>query len=162
MSGEQAERTETPLISLTAEIVAGFLKHNHVALSDLPGVIQSVHRALESARKSSAPVAAPQVPAVPIKKSVRPDSIACLECGAEFKAVRRHLRTAHDLTRQAYREKWKLPADYPLVAPGYAELRSRMAKKVGLGKRPEPASSSPPATTSRKRAGQKRKSKQAA
>jgi predicted transcriptional regulator len=161
MSDEQAQRSETHLISLTAKIVAAFVRRNQTATSELPAAIESVYRGLQRTRLAE-PVAAPQTPAVPIKKSVHKNSITCLECGAQFQSMRRHLRTAHRLTPQAYRDKWKLPADYPIVAATYAELRSRMAKEIGLGKRPEPASSSPPAATSGMKATRKRKPKQAA
>src|SRR5437879_3202282 len=118
MSAVEEQRSETNLIPLAAGIVAAFVKRNQVAPSELQGVIQSVYQALQHTRQVPEP--APHMPAVPIKKSVQPASITCLECGRTFKAVRRHLSSAHGLTPDGYRRKWHLAGDYPLVAAEYS------------------------------------------
>src|SRR6478752_3031849 len=125
------------LLSLTAEIVAAFASHNTVATSDLPGLIGTVYAALRAAGTVEAekPVEGP-VPAVPIKKSVTPDFIVCLEDGKKLKMLKRHLATSYDMTPAAYRQRWGLPADYPMVAPAYAAQRSALAKSSGLGRKP--------------------------
>jgi|SRR5271166_1725753 len=122
-------------IKLTAEIVAAFVSNNPIPRDELPALIQAVQAALETlgtARQSLAQQVEPKVPAVPIRKSVTPDFLICLEDGRKFKSLRRHLGLL-DLTPEQYREKWNLPSDYPMVAPNYAALRSAMAKKIGLG-----------------------------
>ena len=129
----------TPTVALTAQIVAAFLSHNAVAIADLPGVIQLVHRALSDvAAPTPAPVAEKLVPAVPVKKSVTPDYIVCLEDGKKLKMLKRHLSSTYNLTPDAYRTKWGLPPDYPMVAPNYAAQRSSLAKAAGLGQRTAP------------------------
>ncbi len=122
-------------IELAAEIVAAFVSNNPLPKSDLPALIQAMHAAvasLSSEASAPAPVAAKE-PAVPIRKSITPDFLICLEDGKRFKSLRRHLGTL-GLTPHQYREKWKLPSDYPMVAPNYAAQRSAMAKKIGLGR----------------------------
>jgi predicted transcriptional regulator len=128
------------LAALTADIVSSFVSGNHVAASELPGLIASVHGAL-SGVGTSAPVSVSLVPAVSIKKSVTPDYIISLENGRKFKSLKRYLRTSHNLSPDEYRKKWGLPADYPMVAPNYAAARSQLAKKLGLGRKPAPAPS---------------------
>ncbi|MBI1385727.1 MAG: MucR family transcriptional regulator [Rhizobiales bacterium] len=124
------------LIELTAEIVAAFVSHNAVAVTDVSSLISEVHDALSRATNRSEPLAREELrPAVPIKKSVTPDFIICLEDGKKFKQLKRHLRTHYDLSPEDYREKWGLPADYPMVAPNYARARSQLAKQMGLGQR---------------------------
>ncbi|MBO6757754.1 MAG: MucR family transcriptional regulator [Roseibium sp.] len=130
--------TENPvdsnLIDLTADIVSAYVSNNTVASTDLPTLINEVYGALQ--RTSSAahePEPEPLKPAVPIKKSVMPDYIICLEDGKKFKSLKRHLRTHYDMTPDEYREKWELGPDYPMVAPNYAAARSELAKKMGLG-----------------------------
>jgi predicted transcriptional regulator len=121
-------------IELTADIVAAYVSNNAVATSDLPQLIADVHAALN---KTGGNAEEDQVenlkPAVSVKKSITPDYIICLEDGKKFKSLKRHLRTHYDLTPEEYREKWSLPADYPMVAPNYAAARSKLAKKMGLG-----------------------------
>lgn len=122
------------LIDLTADIVSAYVSNNIVASADLPGLITEVYSALQ--KTSGAMVEAepePLRPAVAIKKSVNNDFIICLEDGKKFKSLKRHLRTHYDMTPEEYREKWGLPADYPMVAPHYAAARSELAKKMGLG-----------------------------
>lgn len=125
---------EANLIDLTADIVSAYVSNNTVASTDLPGLINEVYGALQkTAAASSEPEPEPLKPAVPVKKSVMPDYIICLEDGKKFKSLKRHLRTHYNMTPEEYREKWELPADYPMVAPNYAAARSELAKKMGLG-----------------------------
>jgi predicted transcriptional regulator len=122
------------LIDLAAEIVSAYVSNNSLPVGELPALIAEVHRALNSTQKGmqeSEPE--PLKPAVNPKKSVFPDYIVCLEDGKKFKSLKRHLRTHYDLSPEEYRDKWGLPADYPMVAPNYAAARSALAKKMGLG-----------------------------
>lgn len=122
------------LIDLTADIVSAYVSNNAVASQDLPGLIAEVYGALQQTSGGQPePEPEPLKPAVPIKKSVTPEYIICLEDGKKFKSLKRHLRTHYDLSPEEYREKWGLPADYPMVAPSYAAARSELAKKMGLG-----------------------------
>jgi predicted transcriptional regulator len=123
------------LLSLTTEIVAAHVSNNTVAANDLPQLISQVYQSLAGVGR--APVAAterPQ-PAISVKKSVHPDYIVCLEDGKKLKMLKRHLKTAYNMTPEQYRERWNLPPDYPMVAPNYARQRSRLAKEIGLGTR---------------------------
>lgn len=123
-------------IELTAEIVAAYVSHNPVPAGDLPAFIASVHSALSGLSGAPQEEPAPaQKPAVNPKKSVFPDYIVCLEDGKQFKSLKRHLMTHYGLTPAAYREKWNLPTDYPMVAPNYAAARSALAKQMGLGRK---------------------------
>lgn len=121
------------LIAWTADIVAAHVQNNSVAISDLPQLIKTVHESLAGLSGDS-PAEKPQ-PAVSVRRSVTPDYIVCLEDGRKLKMLKRHLATAYGMTPEDYREKWGLPADYPMVAPNYAKQRSSLAKKIGLGKR---------------------------
>ena len=116
----------------TAEIVAAYVKNNSVNVSDLPDIITAVGASLRGVTGGE-PVSEKPIPAVSVRRSVKEDHIVCLVCGQEQKMVKRHLRTAHNLSPDAYRELFDLKPDYPLVAPSYAETRSRIAKKIGLG-----------------------------
>lgn len=130
------EMAKTELVGLTAEIVSAYVSNNEVVASDLPALIQDIHQALSRATNNSAPVEREELrPAIPIKRSVTPDYIICLEDGKKFKSLKRHLRTHYNLSPEEYREKWGLPHDYPMVAPNYAAARSALAKKMGLGTR---------------------------
>ena len=120
------------LLDLTTEIVAAHVGNNTVALADLPALIQDVYRTLSNVGSAPSEPEKPR-PAVPVKKSVFPDHIVCLEDGKKLKMLKRHLKTAYNMTPEEYRERWGLPADYPMVAPNYAEHRSALAKKIGLG-----------------------------
>jgi predicted transcriptional regulator len=128
--------TTSVSIELAAEVVASFISNNPLPRTELPALIQAVHSAVERLGKGER--APPQVeakaPAVPVRKSVTPDYLICLEDGKRFKSMRRHVRLL-GLTPEQYREKWKLPSDYPMVAPNYAAQRSAMAKKIGLGRK---------------------------
>jgi predicted transcriptional regulator len=127
-----AEKAE--LIDMTAEIVSAYVGHNKIAPEDLPGLIHKVFAALNGASSGNILQPQPQLePAVPIRKSITPDFLICLEDGKKFKSLKRHLHTHYNLTPDQYREKWGLPRDYPMVAPNYAQARSRLAKKMGLG-----------------------------
>ena len=122
------------LIDLTADIVSAYVSNNTVASADLAGLINEVYNALHRTSTASVePEPEPLKPAVPIKKSVTPDYIICLEDGKKFKSLKRHLRTHYDMSPEEYREKWGLAPDYPMVAPNYAAARSELAKKMGLG-----------------------------
>jgi predicted transcriptional regulator len=124
--------TET-LIALTADIVSAHVSNNSVAVSDLPLLIQNVHNALASLGDDLVEPEAKQEPAVSIRASIKPDYIVCLEDGKKLKMLKRHLMTHYQMTPEQYRAKWNLPADYPMVAPNYAEQRRSLAKKIGLG-----------------------------
>jgi predicted transcriptional regulator len=127
------EETEDSLLTLTADIVAAHVSNNSVAVNDLPNLIQNVHGALSGiSRQGSAPEPRPE-PRVPIRSSIRPDYIVCLEDGKRLKMLKRHLMTHYNLTPDQYRQKWGLSPDYPMVAPNYAEQRRTLAKSIGLG-----------------------------
>ena len=126
-------------IELTAEIVSAYVSNNTVPAGEIPGLINQVHAAL--ARVSGKPAdgsSEPLRPAVSVKKSITPEYIVCLEDGKKFKSLKRHLRTQYNMTPEQYREKWGLPADYPMVAPNYAAQRSKLAKAIGLGRTSAP------------------------
>ena len=125
------------LIELTAEVVASFVSNNPLPRTELPALIQAVHSAVEKLGReleSAPPLVELKAPAVPVRKSVTPDYLICLEDSKRFKSMRRHLGLL-GLTPEQYREKWNLPSDYPMVAPNYADQRSAMAKKIGLGRK---------------------------
>lgn len=132
---EQASPT-TDLIDLAADVVSAYVSNNTVPTSDLAALIGDVHQALvKAATGALEPVKEELKPAVPVRRSVTPDYIVCLEDGKKFKSLKRHLRTHYDLSPEDYREKWGLATDYPMVAPNYAAARSALAKKMGLGQR---------------------------
>jgi predicted transcriptional regulator len=125
------------LVELTADIVAAYVSNHVVPVSDLSNLIADIHAALSN---TTSPAPAPAAvekpkPPVPIRKSIEDDYLICLEDGQKFKSLKRHLMTHYNMTPEEYREKWGLPADYPMVAPAYAEARSRLAKEMGLGQR---------------------------
>lgn len=127
------------LLGLTAEIVSAHVSNNPVSISDLPNLIQEVYRTLSNmGQPAAAPAEKPQ-PAVPIKKSITPEYLICLEDGRKLKMLKRHLKTAYNLTPDQYREKWGLGPDYPMVAPNYTKHRSSLAKRIGLGTKPRAA-----------------------
>ncbi|WP_322516409.1 MucR family transcriptional regulator [Rhodopseudomonas palustris] len=123
------------LIELTATIVSAYVSNNPTPAGDIPSLIGQVHAAMQrlSSGRADAPAPEPAKPAVPLKKSMTPEYLICLEDGKRFKSLKRHLRTQYKMTPEQYREKWGLPADYPMVAPNYAVERSQLAKKMGLG-----------------------------
>jgi len=127
---------EQELIELSSEIVAAYVSHNSLSPSDLPKLITEVHTALRSLSSNEEIVPMEELkPAVPVRKSVAADFIICLEDGKKFKSLKRHLRTHYNLSPEEYREKWGLPADYPMVAPNYSATRSKLAKDNGLGRK---------------------------
>jgi predicted transcriptional regulator len=133
------ENSNGLLISLTADIVAAYVAKNNVAANDLPALIGQVHGSMTSLAAGGPAVKEAPKPAVPVKKSVTADYIVCLEDGKKFKSLKRHLGSAYGMTPDEYRQKWGLPADYPMVAPNYAAARSELAKQTGLGRKPKAA-----------------------
>jgi len=124
------------LLGLTAEIVSAHVSNNPVSISDLPNLIGEVYRTLSTVGQPVVPVAEKPQPFVPIKKSITPEYLICLEDGKRLKMLKRHLKTAFNMTPDQYREKWGLGADYPMVAPNYTKHRSSLAKRIGLGTKP--------------------------
>ncbi len=121
-------------IELTAGIVSAYVSRNAVAANELPGLIGQIHAALIGvANGQVVTIQETQKPAVPVKKSIHPEYLICLEDGKKFKSLKRHLRSQYAMTPDQYREKWSLPPDYPMVAPNYAAARSRLARQMGLG-----------------------------
>jgi predicted transcriptional regulator len=130
---DSSDPTSADLLRMTAEVVSAFVRNNTVATTDLPTVIGAVHKTLANLDGKTVSEAEPQKPAVPVRRSVMPDYIVCLEDGKKLKMLKRHLRTTYDMTPDQYRAKWHLAPDYPMVAPNYAKRRSDFAKKIGLG-----------------------------
>ncbi|SMQ60933.1 transcriptional regulator, MucR family [Devosia lucknowensis] len=127
---------DADLIELSTEIVSAYVSHNAVSPGDLPKLIAEVHGALRALQTNEVPAPVEELkPAVPVRKSVANDYIICLEDGKKFKSLKRHLRTHYNLSPEEYREKWGLPADYPMVAPSYSATRSKLAKDNGLGRK---------------------------
>lgn len=121
-------------VDLTASIVSAYVSNNPTSAGEIPALINQIHAALvRVAGGSPEAVLEPAKPAVPVKKSITPDYLVCLEDGKRFKSLKRHLRTQYNMSPEQYREKWGLPADYPMVAPNYAVARSQLAMKMGLG-----------------------------
>ena len=131
-AARQDDRSE--LLEMTADIVSAYVGNNSVAANDLPALIANIHAALSTVSTGVVEVE-PEIkePAVPIRKSISPDFLICLEDGRKFKSLKRHLRTKYDMSPEEYRAKWNLPKDYPMVAPNYAKARSDLAKQMGLG-----------------------------
>jgi len=121
------------VLGLTAQIVSAHVTKNPVPVDELPGLIREVYKTLSTVDETAAPVSAPK-PAVPVAKSVFSDYIVCLEDGKQMTIMKRHLATEHHMTVDQYRAKWSLPPNYPMVAPSYAQTRSTLAKKMGLGR----------------------------
>lgn len=131
------------LVTLTADIVSAHVANNSVAVADLPLLIGNVFTALSGLGAQEAALEIKQEPAISIRASVKPDYIVCLEDGKKLKMLKRHLMTSYQMTPDDYRAKWKLPADYPMVAPNYAEQRRNLAHKIGLGRKPAAAKPAP-------------------
>ncbi len=144
------ENTVQMTLEKTTEIVAAFVSKNQTSTADLPALIQAVHRALTGI-STAAPEPEPRKePAVPVRRSITPEFLICLEDGKTFKSLKRHLRTKYDLSPEDYRAKWGLPKDYPMVAPNYAAARSALAKNMGLGKGGRQAAEVAPAPKARR------------
>lgn len=125
---------QSELIEITTSLVAAYVGGNSIAAADVPGLIRSVHTALAGLGEEIAPGEVPnREPAVPVKRSITPDYLICLEDGRKFKSLKRHLRSKYDMSPEQYRAKWGLAQDYPMVAPNYAKARSQLAKQMGLG-----------------------------
>lgn len=148
VADEQPDNAD--LVSLSAEILSAYVSNNPLPVPELPKLIGDIHAALQRITTPEAEPVAKQEPAVSIRKSVTPDYIICLEDGKKFKSLKRHLNVHYNLGPDEYRQKWKLPADYPMVAPNYAAARSALAKASGLGRKsPEPSIDSKPKRASR-------------
>ncbi|MGH1455560.1 MAG: MucR family transcriptional regulator [Alphaproteobacteria bacterium] len=128
---DQINREE--ILALTTDIVASYVSNNTVTIDEIPTVIDQVYKSLLNVGNDVALSAERPQPAVPIKRSITADYLICLEDGKKLKMLKRHLKTAYNMTPDDYRERWGLPADYPMVAPSYAERRSKLAKDIGLG-----------------------------
>ena len=125
---------KSEVIEMTADIVSAYVSNNSVSATDLPNLIISVHRALGGiAGGNEVAEVTPKEPAVPVRRSITPDHLVCLEDGRKFKSLKRHLRTKYNMSPEEYRAKWGLAKDYPMVAPNYAKARSELAKQMGLG-----------------------------
>jgi hypothetical protein len=125
---------KSSIVDMTTDIVAAYVGNNVVSTADLPALIQSIHRALTGVvAGGEVKEVAPKEPAVPLKRSITPDFLICLEDGRKFKSLKRHLRTKYNMSPEDYRAKWGLPKEYPMVAPNYARARSDLAKQMGLG-----------------------------
>lgn len=142
---ENAVHKSDDLLKLASDIIAAYVSNNPVPVSELPGMIKSVHATLGGLASGGASEGTTsQKPAVPVKRSITPEYIICLEDGKKLKMLKRYLRSNYELSPEEYRSKWGLPADYPMVAPNYSAQRSDFAKKIGLGR-------TPPASKSRRR-----------
>ena len=136
MADQSSEQLPTgDVLRMTADVVSAYVRNNSLATNDLPGVISMVHASLTDISRDDGADAVPLQPAVPIRRSVTPDYIVCLEDGKKLKMLKRHLRTSYNLTPDEYRAKWQLGPDHPMVAPNYAKRRSEFAKQIGLGRK---------------------------
>lgn len=129
------EISREDLLVLTTDVVSSYVSNNAVAVSEIPDIITQVYKSLSSVGGDNITIGDRPQPAVPIKKSITEDYLICLEDGKKLKMLKRHLKTAYNMTPESYRERWGLPVDYPMVAPSYAEKRSKLAKDIGLGTR---------------------------
>lgn len=151
------DQSFSPVLELAAQIVSAYVANNEFAAEGLPALIRDVYSALETAGRA-VPEPEKLQPAVPVKRSVFPDYIVCLEDGKKLKMLKRHLQSAYGMTPEQYRERWNLPADYPMVAPNYAERRSTLAREIGLGRK---ISASTPSADGDEGAGRSRRSRKA-
>lgn len=135
MSEKISSKNEDRLLELASKIVSGYVGHNPMSAAKLPGLIQTVYRTLQEISEMQSIRATTQKPAVSAEKSVTDDYLVCLEDGKRLKMLKRHLRSKFGLTPDQYRARWNLPKDYPMVAPGYAERRSKLAREIGLGRK---------------------------
>ncbi len=136
MADQSSEQLPTSdVLRMTADVVAAYVRNNPLASNDLPEVISLVHASLTDIGRDASAAAVPLQPAVPIRRSVTPDYIVCLEDGKKLKMLKRHLKTSYNMTPEDYRARWGLASDYPMVAPNYAKRRSEFAKQIGLGQK---------------------------
>ena len=135
MEDQDIEMTQT-LIAFTSNIVEAYVANNSAELDEIPGLINNVYSALANLSAGAPQEEERPEPAVSVRASVKPDYLVCLEDGKKLKMLKRHLKTAYNLTPEEYRKRWGLPTDYPMVAPNYAKHRSNLAKKIGLGTKP--------------------------
>ena len=135
ISASDTAASDLTVLRLTAQIVSAHIGKNQIGQEALPGLIMDIYRTLSGVGQANAAPDKPQ-PAVPVKKSIFPDHLVCLEDGRKLKMLKRHLKTSYNMTPDQYRERWGLPSDYPMVAPNYAQHRSTLAKKIGLGTKP--------------------------
>ncbi|UAK24756.1 MucR family transcriptional regulator [Sphingomonas nostoxanthinifaciens] len=151
------EKTGAELLVLTTQIVAAHVGHNRVAVAELSELIGKVYSALtDLGSGTEEPAASEQKPAISVRSSIKPDYIVCLEDGKRLTMLKRYLQTNYGMTPQQYRTKWKLPADYPMVAPNYAEKRRSLAKAIGLGRKPAPAPAPEPTPAPKARRGRRK------
>ncbi len=127
--------SDAELLHMASDIAAAYVSHNNLSAEQLPDVIKTVHATLSSVSRVPVEDRDNSKPAVPVRRSITPDYIVCLEDGKRLKMLKRHLRSAYNMTPDEYRAKWELPSDYPMVAPNYAKQRSQFAKKIGLGRK---------------------------
>lgn len=127
--------SDAELLHMASDIAAAYVSHNNLSAEQLPDVIKTVHATLSSVGRVPVEDRENSKPAVPVRRSITPDYIVCLEDGKRLKMLKRHLRSAYNMTPDEYRAKWGLPSDYPMVAPNYAKQRSQFAKKIGLGRK---------------------------
>jgi len=146
-----AEDAFDTLLALTADIVAAHVGNNNVSVGDVPALIQNVHGALAALGAPAQEPVVEQQPAVPVRSSVKPDYIVCLEDGKKLKMLKRYLASNFNMTPSEYRAKWKLPADYPMVAPNYSSQRKDLAHKMGLGRKKAPPAPAPAPAAAPKR-----------
>jgi predicted transcriptional regulator len=157
MSGNTQSLTQSETLTLATDIVSAFVSNNSVTAEKLPSLLQEVHEAVQALAAGGSVGAGNHEPAVPVGKSIKPDYIVCLEDGKKLKMLKRYLRTHFGLSPEEYRRKWKLPADYPMVAPNYAKRRSEFAKEFGLGRTGgRPAAKKRTATKTTKKAAKRR------
>lgn len=136
MGDDDSKPKSSDILRMTADVVSAYVGNNTLPVGQVSEVIKSVYGSLSSLSGDSAAIPGNLKPAVPIRKSIAPDYVVCLEDGKKLKMLKRHLRTTYGLSPDEYRAKWGLPADYPMVAPNYAAQRSAFAKKIGLGRKP--------------------------
>jgi predicted transcriptional regulator len=139
------------VVEQVARVVDSYVRHHQIEPGQLVRLIGEVHRALSSLGQSAPAMPEPRHPAVPIRQSVRPEYVVCLECGFRSRMLRRHLRVQHGLTVDEYRARWNLRSDHPVTAPAYSQRRSKMARELGLGRRPVPVEPAPPPPPRRRR-----------
>lgn len=132
---KMGDLSDSDMLEMTSRIVSAYVANNKLPSEGLPALVVSVHDTIAQLAGDNSPVAETPEPAVPVEESIKPEHLICLEDGRKLKMLKRYLRSRYDMTPDEYRERWNLPSDYPMVAPNYAKLRSKHAKKIGLGKK---------------------------